>query len=802
MQPVSADGVAARPPSRLRTVLLYGGVAAFAIVVLWLVLHAGGSLHAPKAAGGKEAAGPAASAEKVIWRLLLASVVILVVARLVGAVFQKINQPQVVGEIVAGIVLGPSVLGAIWPGATSYLFPDSVLPFIDALSQVGLIFFMFLIGLELDVRLIKGRGRMAATVSQVSIVMPFLLGSLLALALFPTLGSATGRFTPFALFMGASMSITAFPVLARILTERGIYKSPLGAVSLTCAAVDDVSAWCLLAVVVAIARSANVTTALRTIVLASIFIAFMILLVRPVVARLARYHEEQGQLGVGMLAMLFVGVLLSALATDRIGIHAIFGAFLFGAIMPQRSEFIGELTGKLEDFTVVFLLPLFFAFNGLRTDLGLLGSDRKMWAFCGLILLVAVAGKWGGSSVTARLMGLRWREAMSLGILMNTRGLTELVILNIGLDLGVIPPTLFAMLVVMALLTTFMTTPLLSLFYRAEELEEMSAAAEGEEAGEAREGEGADGADRGPRRFRILVPIAKGATAHELVHTAMRLARDSDEHAEIILLRVAQLPGSAYRAGPRYQEQLVRRASQVLRPLVQLVEGAGYQAVPVVVPARDVAGAIVNEAKARRPDLVLLGWHRSLWGNRLLGGAVGEVLRRATADVAVVVDPNNQGLGLRRNANILVPYGGGYHEDIGVELALRLAQASGATITLIGPVDGAEEAHKLADRAARAYGDTGVWTIPAPVPAEEPGKALVDRARGADLVVLGMGDEWVRNQDTLGGLREAVAARTSAPLLIVRRHGQKGRLRRQREWIVDTGELDLRTADVAADRLG
>src|SRR3954466_133360 len=476
MQTAPGDGTAARtsPAGRVRASLSYAAIFFVAVVGLWAIIHAGGHLHAPRAAAEASVSG-GASAEKVIWRLLLAAAVILVIARLVGAAFQKIHQPQVVGEILAGVLLGPSVLGAIWPGATQYLFPDSVLPLIDALSQVGLIFFMFLIGLELDVRLIKGRGRMAATVSQVSIIVPFLLGSLVALALFPSLGSATGKFTPFALFMGASMSITAFPVLARILTERGIYKTPLGAVTLTCAAVDDVTAWCLLAVVVAIARSSDVTSAMKTIVLAALFIGFMILLVRPVVARLAQYHEAQGHLGVGMLAMLFIGVLLSALATDRIGIHAIFGAFLFGAIMPQRSELIGELTGKLEDFTVVFLLPLFFAFNGLRTDMGLLGADPKLWAFCGLILLVAVAGKWGGSSVSARAMGLKWREAMSLGVLMNTRGLTELVILNIGLDLGVIPPTLFAMLVIMALATTFMTTPLLSVFYRREELRAASA---------------------------------------------------------------------------------------------------------------------------------------------------------------------------------------------------------------------------------------------------------------------------------------------------------------------------------------
>jgi Kef-type K+ transport system membrane component KefB/nucleotide-binding universal stress UspA family protein len=707
----------------------------------------------------------------VVWRLLLASAVIIVVARLVGAVFRRINQPQVVGEIVAGIVLGPSVFGALAPGLSHQLFAPEMLPFLDVLAQIGLIFFMFLIGLELDVRLIRGRGHTAATVSHVSIIAPFLLGAVAALVIFPTLGSESGRFVPFALFLGASMSITAFPVLARILTERNIYKSPLGAITLTCAAVDDVTAWCMLAVVVAIARAHGTSSAVLTIGLSAAFIAGMILLVRPLLSRLARYHEDRGQLGGPMLALLFVGILLSALATDRIGIHAIFGAFLFGAIMPQRSEFIAELVGKLEDFTVVFLVPLFFAYTGLRTNIGLLGSDPSLWLTCGLILAVAIVGKWGGSSVAARVMGMQWRPAMALGVLMNTRGLTELIILNIGLDLKVIPPALFAMLVIMALVTTFMTTPLLSIFYRAEELDQMAAEAD----------------DTAVKPLQILVPIAKTPRSAELVHVALRMARDADDPIQICLLRTVQLPGSAYRAGPRARESAMDRAAQSLRPLVQLVEGAGHEAVPLTIAARDTADAIARVAKERGIDLVLMGWHRSLWGNRILGGTVGDVLRRATADVAVVVDPAGSGIALKRDAKILVPHGGGFHEDVGLDLALRLAKSSGAQVTLLGPGGEAGSAD-LSARATQAYERTGVWTTPMPVQGD-PGLALVEQARHADLVVLGVGDTWIRDKGSLGGLREAVAARSTAPLIIVRRHGQS-RLRRQREWIVDVGKDD------------
>ncbi|HMC41959.1 MAG TPA: cation:proton antiporter, partial [Acidimicrobiales bacterium] len=555
----------AQPTARHRRsgILLYGGMAAAGLVVLQVVLRAGRRLPAPKPAGGATGPKLAVDTGAVVWKLLLAAVLVIVVARLAGAAFQRINQPQVVGEIVAGIILGPSVLGAIVPQFSRFVFTTQMLPFLDVLAQVGLIFFMFLVGLELDVRLIRGRGHTAATVSGVSIIAPFLLGVLAALVLFPTLGSVSGRFTPFALFLGASMSITAFPVLARILTERNLYKTPLGAVTLTCAAVDDVTAWCMLAVVVAIARAHGSGRALLTVGLSGAFVVVMIYAVRPQLARMARYHEERGQLPTGMLALLFVAILLSALATDRIGIHAIFGAFLLGAIMPARSELVGELVAKLEDFTVVFLLPLFFAFTGLRTNVGLLGADLRLWGLCGLVLLVAVAGKWGGSAVAARVMGMGWRESMALGVLMNTRGLTELIILNIGLDLKVIPPALFTMLVLMALVTTFMTTPLLSLAYGHDELERMVR----EETDEDEE--------EGPRPWRIIVPVATPSEAHELVHTALRLARDREEAAEVVLLRVVHLPGSSYRAGYLSVENLVERATEKLRPLVQLVEGAG-----------------------------------------------------------------------------------------------------------------------------------------------------------------------------------------------------------------------------------
>ena len=327
--------------------------------------------------------------------------------------------------------------------------------------------FMFLVGLELNPRLLRGRGYTALVTSHASITIPFFLGSLLALHLYPRLSDRDVGFTGFALFMGAAMSVTAFPVLARILTERALMRTRVGAVALACAAVDDVTAWCILAGVVALVRAGHTAMPWWATVLGSAaFVAAMIFAARPLLARLERRYERDGRVTQDMLGLVFLVTLASAWTTEALGIHALFGAFLAGAVMPKGEGFVHALTGKLEDVTVVLLLPLFFAFTGLRTRIGLV-EGAEMWGFCALIILVAVAGKLGGGAMAARMTGMSWREAGAIGTLMNTRGLMELVILNIGLDIGVISPAVFAMMVLMALATTFMTSPLLELVYPA-----------------------------------------------------------------------------------------------------------------------------------------------------------------------------------------------------------------------------------------------------------------------------------------------------------------------------------------------
>lgn len=394
--------------------------------------------------------------------LLMQLIVVIGVAKLLGFAFRRLGQPAVVGEMLAGILLGPSLLGLMAPALEGALFPQPSLGALKMLSQVGVVLFMFFVGLELDLGALKQRATAAVLVSHASIAAPFLLGAALALVLFQPLAGAGVSFTAFALFLATAMSITAFPVLARIIEERGLARTQLGGIAIACAAVDDVTAWCILALVVAIARAQALAGAALTLALAAAFIAVMVLLIRPRMARLERLDLSNETRNSGLIIVVLLLVFASALITESIGIHALFGAFLAGAIMPSRAPLSGLLKTRLETFGNLFLVPLFFAFTGLRTQIGLLDGDG--WGFCAAIIGVAVLGKFGGTLLAARSAGLGWHMSASLGALMNTRGLMELIVLNIGYDLGILSPKIFAMMVLMALVTTLMTGPLLDLF--------------------------------------------------------------------------------------------------------------------------------------------------------------------------------------------------------------------------------------------------------------------------------------------------------------------------------------------------
>ncbi len=394
----------------------------------------------------------------VLWHLLLALAIVVLAGRCLGALLRVAGQPPVIGEVVAGILLGPSLFGRIAPDAFLFIFPPSVIPPLGALAQLGVILYMFVVGLELNTDLLRGQLRATIAISHSSIVVPFLLGSGLALYLHPRFAPPGVRVVHFALFLGIAMSITAFPVLARILADRGMTRTRVGALALTCAAVDDVTAWCLLALVVGVVQAGGSSIFAVTLLTAG-FIAFMFLAVRPLFARLTA--SAKGHVSPGALALTLASIVAAAWTAEAIGIHAIFGAFLLGAVIPHDSALAGRLERGLGGLVTALILPAFFALTGLRTEIGLVSGGYE-WAICGVIVLVATAGKFGGTVVAALLTGLDRRHAAGLGILMNTRGLMELIVLNVGLDLGVISPVLFAMMVLMALATTIATTPVLA----------------------------------------------------------------------------------------------------------------------------------------------------------------------------------------------------------------------------------------------------------------------------------------------------------------------------------------------------
>lgn len=398
--------------------------------------------------------------------ILLAQIItIIIVARLLGWFCKKIGQPTVIGEIVAGIILGPSLLGLYFPEFSSVLFPAESLGNLNFLSQIGLILFMFIVGIELDLKLLKNKAKDVVIISHASIIVPFAFGMSLAYFTYPSFAPPGIQFSSFSLFLGIAMSITAFPVLARILHERRLQNTRIGALVITCAAADDITAWCLLAAVIAIVKAGSFVSSLYIIALAASYVFLMIKIIRPLLRRMADKHLLNEQVNKYLVAAFFITLLLSSYATELIGIHALFGAFMAGVVMPGGLRFKSIIIEKVQDITLLLLLPLFFVYTGLRTEIGLL-KDPYLWKVTLFIILIAVTGKFFGSALAARFVGQSWKDSLTIGALMNTRGLMELIVLNIGYDLGVLNPVVFTMMVIMALLTTFMTGPSLNLINR------------------------------------------------------------------------------------------------------------------------------------------------------------------------------------------------------------------------------------------------------------------------------------------------------------------------------------------------
>lgn len=469
----------------LRNLFIYISLIGFFAVLSWLVIEKGSSLKTAVNTQTEESyqkteadnqttqpINPVApksvlkqfteNIQSPLSLLLIQIVLVLLASKIFGRLVMFIGQPSVVGEIFAGIFLGPSILGNYFPGFSAFIFPAESLKTLQFLSQIGLAFFMFIVGLDLDISKLKNKTHNALVVSHASIVVPFFMGILVSYFIYEQFAPQGVGFLAFSLFMGIAMSITAFPVLARIIQERGLTKTPLGTLAITCAAADDVTAWCILAAVIAVVKAGAVTSSVFTILLAVILVVVMIYLIKPLLKRINFNYLTNEKLKKSHVLIAFSVLLLSACFAEIIGIHALFGAFLAGVVMPSNKEFKIQLTEKIEDISVMVLLPIFFAFTGLRTQIGLLNNSH-LWLICVTIIGFAVAGKFVGSAVAAKLVGQTWKNSFSIGALMNTRGLMELIVLNIGYDLGVLSPEIFAIMILMALTTTFMTGPALNL---------------------------------------------------------------------------------------------------------------------------------------------------------------------------------------------------------------------------------------------------------------------------------------------------------------------------------------------------
>jgi Kef-type K+ transport system membrane component KefB len=685
--------------------------------------------------------------------LLLAQITtILVVSRLLGLVTRWLGQPMVIAEIIAGIVLGPSLLGWLWPEAMTTLFPLTSLPALHMLSQVGLLLFMFLIGLELDPKLLKGRTHSSVLISYTSIIVPFALGAAAAWWLWPLYSSPDVPFVSFLLFLGAAMSATAFPVLARILSERHLLTSRMGAITIACAAVDDVTAWCILAFVVSAARAQAIPDAFWTTGLAVAFVLMMMLLVRPFLRRLgARVASPEG-LTPTMVAILLLLLIASSTITEIIGVHELFGAFLFGALLPKEGRLAEALADKLETVAVVLLLPLFFAYSGLRTEIGLISGSQD-WLVAGALILLATIGKFGGSAVAARLTGLRWREASAIGILLNTRGLVGLIVLSIGMDLGIISPTVFTMLVIMALVTTFATTPMLRWVYPDHEMARDRLV----EPAEVVPGE--------PAPFTVLMCVTDGTSGPGMATLTAALLGKRDAPARLFALHLWH---------PSDRPSVERRRSDQddhEGPLAALVDRARALMLDVRVlgfVSAEPAADICRTAEAKQASLVLLGSHKPLLLEGRLGGTVSDVVANAGTPVGVLVDR-----GLNKVERVLVAFAGGPEDLAALRLAQRLGRAPGVRITILHVVSPGDAAHPGPGRAqvdqVFAEPELGASSIRMHIVAHaSPPEAVLEEVRnGYDIVVIGMNARWGLRTGTINLRRQRVLAESPVSVLAV-----------------------------------
>lgn len=532
--------------------------------------------------------------------LLLAQIVtIIFVARLFGWICIKLKQPSVIGEMIAGIVLGPSLIGMYFPEFSAFLFPKESLGNLQFLSQIGLILFMYIVGMELDLSVLRKKAHDAVVISHASIIIPFALGIGLSYFIYREFAPEGVQFTSFALFIGIAMSITAFPVLARIVQERNLHKTKLGTVVITCAAADDITAWCVLASVIAIVKAGSFTSSIYVILMAIAYVFLMIKIVRPFLKRIGDLQASKNNINKPMVAIFFLTLILSAYATEVIGIHALFGAFMAGAIMPENAKFRTLFIEKIEDIALVLLLPLFFVFTGLRTEIGLL-NDSHLWIIAGFIISTAVVGKFAGSALTAKFLGINWKDSLTIGALMNTRGLMELIVLNIGYDLGVLSPQIFAMMVIMALFTTFMTGPALELInfiFKSKKSNEESE-------------------DNYDAQYRVLLSFENPESGSTLLKLAHDLTNKMNGNKSITAMNIAPLE-------EMHAYDIKEYENKQFKNVIEKSQELNVKVTTLFKASNDIESDLANISKKGNYDLLLIMLGKSMYEGSLLGRLLG-----------------------------------------------------------------------------------------------------------------------------------------------------------------------------------
>lgn len=593
------------------SIFYVGIIGGFTALMYWITL-----LGTQKEAGRNIVAG----AQKGQWEafmdafmhniqhplaMLLAQIVtIILVAKLFGWFCSKIGQPSVVGEMIAGIVLGPSLFGLYFPEFSATIFPKESLPNLQFLSQIGLILFMFIVGMELDLKVLKKTSHNAIVVSHASIIIPFAMGMGLAYYIYEAFAPDGVHFLSFGLFMGIAMSITAFPVLARIVQERGITKTKLGTLVIACAAADDITAWCILAAVIAVVKAGSAVSSFYVIIMAVAYVFLMLKLVRPFLARIGSIYTSKETLTKPIVAVFFVTLIISSYVTEAIGIHALFGAFMAGAIMPDNVKFRTLFIEKVEDVALVLLLPLFFVFTGLRTQIGLL-SEPGLWKLTAIIIAVAVIGKFVGSALAAKFVGQNWKDSLSIGALMNTRGLMELVVLNIGYDLGVLSPTVFSMMVLMALITTFMTGPALDLInwaFKSKNEDEVPS-----EISQA-------------NKFKILISFANPERGKSLLRLAHSLIKKLNGNAAVTAMYLAP-------TNELHHFETEQHEKESFIPIVEESENLNQKITTLFKASNDIDSDITEVANKGDYDLLLIAVGKSIFEGSLLGKILGFTTR-------------------------------------------------------------------------------------------------------------------------------------------------------------------------------